>query len=272
MKEKDKNISIKYLVLDNFKPKVKNGENHFPVYTQVVYKGKNTKFKTTIDGNPIYVSENRGLDDTAVTNLSVELKEYKNRINAIVDFESYLLQRRFTLTGLGRRLSFYNQSIEGLLIDFLEISGTNDYLQNKLTYKEYLEWESIKDLSKKIMYLHKISYDKNKIIYEGMPEELTFFPDTPFVIKNALVNLMEWGNYKKYFPENFTFYGWIFDGIQKKLLTERRVLKKKYPEYEDIIKTPKKIQDMIYELAGLERMVKMIDTMIPIMIRSQFIT
>jgi len=54
---KEKTVSVKYIVYDRLKAKMIGGERHFPVYTQIVYEGKNIRFKTKVLGKPIFVSE-----------------------------------------------------------------------------------------------------------------------------------------------------------------------------------------------------------------------
>lgn len=264
-----KNVSIKYIVLDSAKPRIKDGNSYLPVYTQVVYEGKNTKFKTTILGKPVYVKENLGLLDTNFSDFKMQLEEVKKLIETIVYYEVDLLKERFTLKGLGKRIQFYFQSIEQVFMSLLDLWGVKDYLKSKLTYNQYVEWEKIENLNQKGIYLHNLSYGEDGFTDKPLSGLFKLFPDTPEPVKAGINMIMDWDRLKKLLPnDRITFYEWIFVREPHQLISNYLLLRKKYPTQLERIQAPKEDNKKLVDLIFLEEFVKNVDVMIPMMIRS----
>lgn len=215
----DKTLSIKHYLNKNLKPVIdkENGRKQFPLYTQVVYETKSTKFKAFTNTNPnpnlstsdfdtwiCYEECDEDIRNGKMDCLPKEIIEADKQIAEIIEYEISKQKNNFNLKGLGNRLEVYWTSVDIILSEAL-YDSVLFYLGSKLLHNEFEEivypYEKNKQLDK---IMEEVSIIKPEII-EEMPE----------IIKNwfSLFLGLVWFNVEH--QKRFTCYQWLIKGANR---------------------------------------------------------
>ena len=174
--KKEKTITIKHFVNFDVKPKMVDGDEFYPVYTQIVYNRKNTKFKTKISGDPILVKKELELKDSNYLNKSNDILNQNDKIETIIRYEESILNDSFSLKGIGNRLVTYNSPIINIYKELYKNSSVEKYLKSVLTYDDYTYWDNLEDINSQIEQIYyydfKTGGNYNGLILSGMPKKI----------------------------------------------------------------------------------------------------
>jgi hypothetical protein len=148
---KEKKIGFRYFLNLKLKPHELGGENHYPVYVNVVYNRNNTTFYFPIPYKSGYVTESefeRFFTNRLDPNINNLVKDFENQITQIIRFEIKVVKENFQVKGLSEKRFDYNLSLGTVIEEFLtkklvaELfeATKNEDVEN--LYSDYLDiWE-----------------------------------------------------------------------------------------------------------------------------------
>lgn len=173
-------IGIRYYLEKKVKPRKQFYELTYPVYVQVVYKGKNSGFKLLSLGSPHDYYSERDFEETNFENL---FHKEENYIRLIVRHEEKKLGEKFTLKGLGKRLKLYFEPIQQILGSILD-----EFLSSKLDklnlHKPGAQFFKRGNLLDKYSFTKEVSSDfKDNLVEEEIVLLASFFYLDLFVRK-----------------------------------------------------------------------------------------
>ena len=114
------NLGIKIVSEKNKDIEEQPEVDKFPIYVQVTYKRKNTKFRI---GNLDYTKDEYFSSETQKL-----LEEVDRKIRTIIEFENLSLGDKFTLKGLGKRYEKYDESVSVGLYHVLNLLISDNLL------------------------------------------------------------------------------------------------------------------------------------------------
>lgn len=158
--KREKRISVKFYVNEKLKPKEINDKTCYPVYAQIVYNTKSSKFKLSIGQlETIYVEKKKGLKDNRFIQLSKDLAYYEEKVKKIISYE-VANKPKFSLKGISKKIERYEKPIKSDLYIQLE-NMMADFFKEVLTYREYIEYEKLTGTTAKIaLFKSKVTAEK----------------------------------------------------------------------------------------------------------------
>lgn len=141
----NKKISIKHYLNLKLKPSYPDGAvEMYPLYTQVIYDSKSTKFRTFnslkfLGGSYFFAkSEEGNVSDGSFLKEMPQLIDTDKVILQIVEFEIKKFKGDFKLKGLGKRFPIYASPVLSVVNDSIGF-GMNYFMGSKFTYNEFIE-------------------------------------------------------------------------------------------------------------------------------------
>lgn len=132
MAKREKKISFRYILNESVKPRIIKDYKLYPIYIQVNYNRKNTKFSSS--------SLNGQISDTTKEFFPLEVQKLKNKEKIIIDiirYEAKLIKGdKYSVKGLGDRLKLYTAYLVDILKQNLA-KEADEYLMDTLSYRKY---------------------------------------------------------------------------------------------------------------------------------------
>ena len=176
-KEKKKKISISYFHNLSIKPKsIKKEKDCYPVYCQLNFNGKNTKFSPSLSFGIISKKQFDSLFIQKVDKtFNKEILEFEKRLREIIKFEFQKLGTRFRLAGISNRLIFYNKEIDKTILEYCK-SQIDKWAQSNFSYLSYVN-EFIKQPTSN-------SFEEFYLKIHSLQNST---PELPLIIKNGYI-------------------------------------------------------------------------------------
>lgn len=205
---KAKQVSIKSFLNLKLSPIVSNlGQKSYPLYYQITYNRKNTQLKSAFDIYLNDISEANSSQKNAIQQEIINLEK-------IIQIETKISPRAFSLSGIKNRHSFYLKSIDSIFQEILlqkiqrAVSQSNSEFQSMIKFDGFgvnvlVLYKAIKLL---IENINKFFPDEFKTLFEAYKAFLKSHN------KSAII--MDWmdDNFKNELKRDFLAY---FDGNQK---------------------------------------------------------
>ncbi len=141
----NKKISIKHYLNLKLKPSYPDGAvEMYPLYTQVIYDSKSTKFRTFNSleflGGTYFLAkgEEENVSDGSFLKEMPQVVETDQVILRIVEFEIKKFKSDFKLKGLGKRFVIYASPVLSAVSESI-VYGMNYFLGSKFTHNEFIE-------------------------------------------------------------------------------------------------------------------------------------
>jgi len=223
----EKRASVKFLVLDTLKGKSIEGTKKVPLYTQVVYDSKNTKFKTIVNKEPVFVTKDFDFQHISNKDLINSLNKHEEQIVKIVEYETKKFKSRFTLKGLQKRIGIYDTEVISIFNAFT--TPLDDLLKETMIYNNYLEFKGIESAREKLNYLSMYEKKNNVKILDSL--------DNVGVPALASSSLFEAYLYGYQDPPVITCYDWLI-GNEDKIYDDvyDQIIQKAKAESLDVLK------------------------------------
>ena len=232
--QKEKTISVRNFVNYDLKTKIINGKEYSPVYVQVNYDGKNTKFKLEIQDYPIYVATKLGLKDSSYIALNDEILKQESLLKEIVLYEVKKHKSNFSLRRIGRRLRNYEKKLD-YFFEALTKEDLERHLEDKMIYKDYLKMLSIKSYNERLNFVWDYFKDDIKKLINEDVDQRTLTYILLFVLFNKLRYPDGGENISNPFT-NMNYFDWVAKGGRKQFIEYFKILSpivKKTKEYND---------------------------------------
>lgn len=222
-----KTISLKHYLNKALNPIwLEEGELGYPVYTQVVFNTKSTRFKAVAD--PISLADQTiylplkfeaNLSDETFLRASPKFSrmlQADEKILKIVEWELLQNSQRFSLKGLGRRIARYGEN------PFLNVTNKikkdfNNLMADTLTYNQYNELIALDTLQEYLIYVFPI---------QGISDLFGKRPPHKTILEFGLGLVLEELIISK---KNMTYYTWFLEDYRKQFANDIQRIVKNYP-------------------------------------------
>ncbi len=205
-----KKVSLTHYLNLKLKPSKIDGIDLYPLYSQVVYESKGTRFKSFsslrfIGETLFYGKEYESkISDGSFLNGKDEkqLKNTDEKILRILQNEILKYKQGFSLKGLGKRFTIYSLPVLSVVDNSISFSMTN-YLGSIFTYNKFTK-----------IFNNKRSYEESVQmaikekpgLVAGMPKHLQYY----FIV-SALLKSFEDSD-----KEEIRCFDWVLDSAKKK--------------------------------------------------------
>ena len=183
--KREKTIGFNYYPYKTAKHKEynDNGEEVFPVYMNVNFSGKSTKFPLVFGDKEMGIEKvkfseneiNDGIRD------SILIKNIENILTSIIRYESKIVGEKYKVAGIKYRLDIYTSLLDDILEDMM-IEILDEFLGDYITHNEYLKIDELYHLdeteysfpsSEYSFFIRYKYFDTNSFrIKKNMPEQL----------------------------------------------------------------------------------------------------
>jgi hypothetical protein len=148
--KKESKVSVKHYFNMRLKPVYVDKKPAYPLYVQVIYQQKSTKFKSYISHENLFAEVDNNIFKALKHEiLSSYIKTDAHTISEVIKYELELMGDRFTVVGFSERYDTYFTYVLNVLDRYL-----NRRLENQL-----------KRVSEKYVKAFSISYDKHQHFY-----------------------------------------------------------------------------------------------------------
>lgn len=159
----NKKISVRYYLNTKLKKKILNGDSQeilytpknvigdlYPIYVQVIYDKKTTRFATKCNLNResvLYYGDEKTVENINQGKIDSPYKDnYEGYFNVdfirdiIIHETNFFKKDKYSLKGLGKKISYYKSKFNGEIEDGIN-NSFDEYLKDILTYRQFLHME-----------------------------------------------------------------------------------------------------------------------------------
>jgi len=217
-------VSLKHFLNKRLKPlfeeETPDAEPGYPLYTQVIFDKESTKFKANtglrwIGPETVYFSESKEQyldDDNYIREFEKGVFETDKKILKIVEYEVNKYNDKFTLKGLGKRLSHYGTPIT----DFIATTLRNEFFKFAGDYLTYNQYISLYKSNESVENLIAKAIDSYSLQYNSFPKKLAL----AFVFYHLLATLNE----KEGYNSTLIYHWFILPETKNKFKSKFRTL------------------------------------------------